>query len=78
MVFEKDVRWMLDGQNLSTISKAVDVHYRTLWGWINESEVCWQRYDKAREEQEKMIKVKIDEVMDAMRQDDIQMVFRKF
>mgnify|MGYP000586697256 CR=1 FL=1 len=42
---------MLDGQNLPALSKALDVPYRTLWGWINESEENRQRYDEAREEQ---------------------------
>ena len=33
------------GQNLPAISKALDVPYRTLWGWINESDENRQRYD---------------------------------
>ena len=36
------------GQNLPAISKALDVPYRTLWGWINESEENRQRYDEAK------------------------------
>ena len=35
------------GQNLPAISKALDVPYRTLWGWINESDENRQRYDGA-------------------------------
>ena len=37
-----------NGQNLPAISKALDVPYRTLWGWINESEENRQRYDEAK------------------------------
>ena len=51
------------GQNLPAISKALDVPYRTLWGWINESEENRQRYEEARGEQYEMIRVKVDEVM---------------
>ena len=47
------------GQNLPAISKAVDVPYRTLWGWINESDENRQRYDGARKEQDEMIRLKI-------------------
>ena len=39
------------GQNLPAISKAVDVPYRTLWGWINESEENRQRYEESKKEQ---------------------------
>ena len=46
------------GQNLPAISKAVDVPYRTLWGWINESDENRQRYDGARKEQDEMIRLK--------------------
>ena len=55
-----------NGQNLPAISKVLDVPYRTLWGWINESEEYRQRYDEARKELYKMIRVKIDEFMDAI------------
>ena len=48
------------GQNLPAISKALDVPYRTLWGWIDESDENRQRYDWARKEQDEMIRVKID------------------
>ena len=51
------------GQNLPAISKAVDVPYRTLWGWINESDENRQRYDGARKEQELLIRVKINRVL---------------
>ena len=54
---------MLDGQNLPAISNVLDVPYRTLWGWINESEENRQRYDEAREVQIEMIRVKVDEVL---------------
>ena len=47
------------GQNLPAISKALDVPYRTLWGWINESDENRQRYDRARKEQEESIKLMI-------------------
>ena len=47
------------GQNLPAISKAVDVPYRTLWGWINESDENRQRYDGARKEQDEMIRLMI-------------------
>ena len=57
---------MLDGQNLPAIPKVLDVPYRSLWGWINESEERSQRYDGAKEEQDNRIRVKIDEVMDAI------------
>ena len=58
---------MLDGQNLPAISKVLDVPYRTLWGWINESEEFRKIYDEAMEEQNEMISVKVDEVMDSVR-----------
>ena len=48
-----------NGQNLPAISKAVDVPYRTLWGWINESDENRQRYDKVKEEQDVLIRQKI-------------------
>ena len=48
-----------NGQNLPIISKALDVPYRTLWGWINESDENRQRYDGARKEQEESIKLMI-------------------
>ena len=51
------------GQNLPAISKAVDVPYRTLWGWINESDENRQQYDGARKEQELLIRVKINRVL---------------
>ena len=51
------------GQNLPAISKAVDVPYRTLWVWINESDENRQRYDGARKEQELMIRDKINHVL---------------
>ena len=38
VVCEKDFRWMLDGQNLPALSKALDVPYRTLWGWSIEKQ----------------------------------------
>ena len=47
------------GQNLPAISKALDVPYRTLWGWINESDENRQRYDKVKEEQDVLIRQKI-------------------
>ena len=50
-----------NGQNLPAISKVLDVPYRTLWGWINESEKNRQRYDEAREEQFERIRLKIDQ-----------------
>jgi len=37
----------------------VDVPYRTLWGWINESKELRQRYDDAREDQDEMIRAKL-------------------
>ena len=63
VVCEKNVRWMLDGQNLPAISKATDVPYRTLWGWINDSEEKRKWYDEALEEQDEMLRVKVDEVI---------------
>ena len=48
-----------NGQNLPAISKALDEPYRTLWGWINESDENRQRYDGARKEQDEMIRLKI-------------------
>jgi len=54
------------GQNLPAISKVLDVPYRTLWGWINESEKNRQRYDEAREEQFERIRLKIDQVFEFM------------
>ena len=47
------------GQNLPAISKAFDEPYRTLWGWINESDENRQRYNGARKEQDEMIRLKI-------------------
>jgi len=52
------------GQNLPAITKALDVPYRTLWGWINESEENRQRYDEARKEQYKMISIRVAEVLE--------------
>ena len=69
---------MLDGQNLPALSKAVDVPYRTLWGWINESEENRQRYDELREQQYEMISVRVDEVFDSTRQGDIQVESEDF
>ena len=57
---------MLDDENLPAISKVLDVPYRTLWGWINESEENRQRYDEAREEQFERIRLKIDQVFEFM------------
>lgn len=50
----------------------MDVPYRTLWVWINESDENQQRYDEAKEEQDEMIRMKFDEFIDSMRQGDIQ------
>jgi len=55
---------MLDGQNLPAISKALDVPYRTLWGWINESEENGQSYDEARINQDEMIRIRVSEVLE--------------
>jgi len=58
------LRWDLvfdlirSGQNLPAISKAVYVPYRTLWGWINESQENRKSYDEAREEQDILIRQK--------------------
>ena len=38
--------------------------YRTLWGWINESDENRQRYDEVRKDQDEMIRMKVVEVMD--------------
>ena len=51
-----------NGQNLPAISKATDVPYRTLWGWINESKENRQRYDESREDQVKKIRIKVNKV----------------
>ena len=56
----------------------MDVPYRTLWGWINESEELRQRYDDAREDQDEMISVRVDEVFDSTRQGDIQVESEDF
>ena len=37
--------------------------YRTLWGWINESEENLQRYDEAKEEQSDVVRVKVYEII---------------
>ena len=50
---------ILKGQNLPAIYKALDVPYRTLWGWINESDKNRQRYDGARKEQDEMFRLMI-------------------
>ena len=55
---------MLDGQYLPAISKALDVPYRTLWGWINESEENRQRYEEARKDQDEMIRMRVSEVLE--------------
>ena len=54
------------GQNLPAISKAVDVPYRTLWGWINESDDNRNIYDKAKVEQDEIIRAMFDEVIDQL------------
>ena len=40
----------------------LDVPYRTLWGWINESEENQLRYDEAREKHYQKIIVKIEKI----------------
>ena len=40
----------------------MNLPYRTLWVWINDSEENPKRYDKAREEQDEKIRVKIDDI----------------
>ncbi len=60
------------------ISKALDVPYRTLWGWINESDEYRQRYDEALEEQDEMLRMKVDEVFDSTRKGDIQVESEDF
>ena len=52
------------GQNLPAISKVLDVPYRTLWGWINESEEYRQRYEEARKDQDEMIWMRVSEVLE--------------
>ena len=52
------------GQNLPAITKALDVPYRTLWGWINESEENRQRYEEARKDQDEMIWMRVSEVLE--------------
>ena len=64
VVCEKDVRWMLDSQKSPALSKALDVPYRTLWGWINESEENRQRYEEARKDQDEMIRMRVSEVLE--------------
>ena len=58
---------IMKGQNLPAISKAVDVPYRTLWGWIDESEEHRQMYDEAREEQCNAFKIRVDKIIDSIR-----------
>ena len=53
-----------NGQNLPAISKAVDVPYRTLWGWINASEENRQRHEEARKDQDEMIRMRVSEVLE--------------
>ncbi len=52
--------------------------YRTLWGWINESDEYRQRYDEALEEQDEMLRMKVDEVLDSTRKGDIQVESEDF
>ena len=52
--------------------KSCGCPYRTLWGWINESDENRQRYNKLKEEQDEMIRVKIDEFINSMMKGDIQ------
>ena len=52
------------GQNLPAISKVLDVPYRTLWGWINESEENRQRYEEARNDQDEMIRMRVSEALE--------------
>ena len=52
------------GQNLPAMSKVLDVPYRTLWGWINESEENRQRYEEARNDQDEMIRPRVSEVLE--------------
>ena len=40
----------------------MDVPYRSLWGWIDDSKGLRQRYEVVREEQFGMIRVQIVEV----------------
>ena len=53
-----------NGQNLPAISKVLDVPYRTLWGWIIESEENRQRYEEARNDQDEMIRMRVSEVLE--------------
>ena len=46
----------------------MDAPCRSIWGWINESKENRKRYDDAREEQDEMIKIKIEVFMDSIRQ----------
>ena len=52
------------GQNLPAISKVLDVPYRTLWGWIIESEENRQRYEEARNDQDEMIRMRVSEALE--------------
>ena len=54
-------------QNLPAISKAVDVQYRTLWGWINETEEFRKRYEDSKDDQFEKIRVKVEEVKELVR-----------
>ena len=40
-----------------------------LTGWINESEEYRKRYDESMEEQYEMIRIRVGEVIESMRQD---------
>ncbi len=50
------------GQNLPAISKALDVPYRTLWGWINELEENRKKYDESKKEQFLRITEKVNKL----------------
>jgi len=41
----------------------VVVPYRTLWGWIDESEENRLRYDEVRKKQDEMVSVKFDKFL---------------
>ena len=69
---------MLDGRNLPAITKALDAPYRTLWGWINESEVNRQRYEEARKYQDEMISIRVAEVFDLMTHIDSHIISDEF
>ena len=62
MLDEQFFSWELSNDVQMPVN--LDVPYRTLWVWIDESEENRQRYDEARIKQDEMIRMRVSEVLE--------------